>query len=717
MTNFSEPHQCAPQSVQVLRVLGHGRAARAQLVEATFADGGRIQCVEKVFAAGWLTRMIYRIAFQSPFAYQTNLDAITASYYRRRVAAAALQLSDLDADVAMPLYVRYDESASAWVLAAKWIDGRGLKPPPADDHRLRRSVGRIWRWLIGRRQTTEDALLDQKTEAESEIDQLIRLMHGLEETLAHCGLIGSGWQVSPGALVSTANLLRTKSVKHQKDSKQYTIIDLESGIPAVLVPRYVIAGARRGIMPMFEDIDATQLRGWLRESERLLTFRIGPAALRQLESDVHRLIEHTQRWKASEVALSRRPWRFLTTSGVEAYQQETFRRWRQTGVVDDQTAEELCSRPFFAALLWWLGCLPTSLGKRVQRLVGNQRSRFSAKQFLRDRDIRRLRLQAYTRKCQARWQAAKRIPSTESLSIAAVMKHRILQSTTFPRWHRWIVDPDHRRLCRRQMLLAMFSSRYQSWLGKQHMEASITKWQDRQRITAAEAQGLRQSLHGEHVRVYARGFGMHLGLKAIGPMLGPAKLGGLAAYIAGGSVWFLLIPFALTPMLRSLITMASLWSMRNMRVPHAEALIVGLLPTVGTLAFPLQMFTSHRDLSIFLIRDAAARLGRHLPIYGGPDSRTEMATIRAADYLLEIMTMMTGMLANLRRFFFDRSVSRSAAEAPAVLSFQHHNTIWSRTKAGRRIDELAVEQIKQAERKCPDQKGSQQDRSPSRIVA
>jgi hypothetical protein len=121
----------------VLCILGAGRAARAQLVDAQMPDGSIVRCVEKVFAPGRLTRWIYRAAFAAPFAYQTNRNAILASFYRRRVAAAVMATSDIGVDVASPIYVRYCAESKAWVLAAEWIDGRGIRPLPAHRSRVR----------------------------------------------------------------------------------------------------------------------------------------------------------------------------------------------------------------------------------------------------------------------------------------------------------------------------------------------------------------------------------------------------------------------------------------------------------------------------------------------------------------------------------------------------------------------------------------------------
>ena len=106
-----------PSQIEPILTLGKGRAARAVLARARDAAGNDRLCVEKVFAPGLLTRVIYRCAFQSPFAYQASADAILACFYRRRTAAALVQALIPEAAVAEPLYVRWDAESRAHVLA------------------------------------------------------------------------------------------------------------------------------------------------------------------------------------------------------------------------------------------------------------------------------------------------------------------------------------------------------------------------------------------------------------------------------------------------------------------------------------------------------------------------------------------------------------------------------------------------------------------------
>ena len=620
-----------PQSVQVIRILGSGRAARAQLVEATFADGRTITCVEKVFDPGLLTRTLYRLSFQSPFGYQKNRHAIMASFYRRRVAGAILAASDITfagqacnpPNVAQPLYVRFDQETKSWVLAAEWINGRGIKPAPADPARVARRTGT----------------------KQFEIDEIVDVMSQSEQLFEKCGLVGSGWQVSPRAMVSTANLLRVDD--------HYTIIDLESGIPAVLVPSYLLSGLRRGQLPPFDDLDAVQLRQWVDDQANLIKFRIGPDATEQLVSDTAKLIEHSDAWKQSEVALFRRPWSWLKKDRWRRYRTECLRRWQQDGTTDTETSTRLAKTPAAKTLvqtmlIWTLSALPSSIGRFLGRLAGRSDTRARTLRWLRDRDFRQKSRAAFLEECRNRWIHDERISPLRTPGLIATIGHRVLERFTSAKIHRLMTDGSKRRELWTVCLLLLFSRRYQSWLGHRRIESAITRWQDAQRITADHAKNLRDDLCGEEVRVYTCGLGMHLALKAVAPVVIPAKVGGIAAFIATGNLLFLL-PLVFTPIVRHALTWASAWRNRHHRIPHAEALMTSLIPTFGSSAFLIQMFASRPRLATFLLRDAASNVGRRIPIYGAADSRTEIALIRATDFCIAAMKFVTSVMQKIRR--------------------------------------------------------------------
>lgn len=606
-----------PSDIRILRTLGQGRAAQARLVEARWADGRSLICVEKVFVPGRLTRFIYRFSFQSPFAYQHNRDAVLACFYRRRVAAAAIAATSIKAGVAMPLYVRFDKAAGGWVLAAQWVDGKGIKPAPASRHRIRQ-------WL--RRKLGKAS---EVAESKAEIDTLVETMHQLESCFAESGLVGSGWQVSPGALVSTANLLRVGS--------RYQVIDLESGIPAFLVPRYLVAGAALGDLPPFDDLDPNRLLNWFGKNRTRLKVQLGAGASDELRDDCEKLILHSARWKESELALLRRPWRLFGRNGLASYRTECLRRWQQNGVVDPIKAKEISLHPGAARWIWYAGLLPSTPGRFLSRFFGRYRFRRKAMRCLTNTKYREQRLRRYREALRQQWIETGRIEPTRQITKRSFLLHRLMGLCLPSKVHRFAADQDYRHGLMLKFVLILFSVRYQSWFGQRFIEQAIARWQNDQRISPQEANRLLGDLNGVEVLSYTRGLGLHLLLKLLSPILVPAKIGGVAAFLATGHVSYL-IPFLFLPALRVLATISNWWSDRQRHVRHAEALWISGIPTLGSLAFPLQMFLVRPELSTFLIRDAASKLGSVLPIYGGKDSRVEIAVISSVDYLIEFMS-------------------------------------------------------------------------------
>ena len=635
-----------PASVRVLKVLGKGRAAKAQLVDATMADGSVHRCVEKVFAPGRLTRTIYRLSFQAPFGYQKNRDAILTAFYRRRVAAAAIAASDVQADVAMPMYVRYSESDQAWVLAAQWVNGRGIKPEPANPKRVYAFAG------------------NDGDRCEGEISQLLAIMTGLEKVLSDCGLVGSGWQVAPRAMVSTANLLRT--------GDRYTVIDLESGIPAVLVPKYILAGLRRGVLPPFDDLDAGQVQNWYETNKRLLQFRLSMKMYDELQSDIDRLVHHAERWKQSELAVCRRPWKFLQPSFFKTYQEEYVRQLIQGNTLDTKTAAVISKQSFRVRAMWWLGLIPTRLGPCLQRAIGNRDYRASVLSLVSDARLRRQKICAWVAERQSSLIATERAPATWAPWRGSVVAHAAIAKLLPTKLHRGLTDPQVRAERRLRALLLIASPTYQSWFGRKRIEKAISSWRDEGRISDAEKDSLDAELCGVLVRAYMRGFGLHVALKTLAPLWVPIKIAGTAMFATTGNPWCLM-PFLITPAMRFLVTLQSRWMNRKHHVPHAEAMAMGWLPVVGLIAFPMQMFSARPNLSTFLIRDFAAKLGRRVPIYGGKDSRTEIAMIRATDW---IIAMMQGMSAALTRL--GSRPATMPSQEPVLESFQIPRTRWGR---------------------------------------
>ena len=237
-----------------------------------------------------------------------------------------------------------------------------------------------------------------------------------------------------------------------------------------------------------------------------------------------------------------------------------------------------------------------------------------------------------------RW---RRIAPTSIVTTGKYLIHRLL--SLLPRSvHRCLVDSNERKQVATSCVLFVFSGRYQTWLGRKHIDNAIDRWVESKRISFDDASSLRGNRSGSEIRAYTRGFGIHVALKFLAPIVIPAKIGSVMAFIANGNAWFL-VPLLATPILRMIVTMGNWFQTRRDHVRHREALAVSWLPFVGSIAFPLQMFATRPELATFLIRDAASRVGCKLPIYGGADSRTELACIRSADFIIEVLDVATSL--------------------------------------------------------------------------
>ncbi|WP_236618304.1 hypothetical protein [Rhodopirellula europaea] len=625
-------HRCvsdAPDNVRLIRTLGHGRAATAELVEASW-DDGRSQCfVEKVFAPGLLTRCIYRLAFAAPFAYQSNQHAILACFYRRRVVSRMLEASatcderESSVDVALPAYVRYDRNRDAYVLAASFVEGRGPIPTCANSN------------LVA---------------AENEMAGLVAEMRRVERQLIDFGLVGSGWQVSPGAMVSTANLLLSEHpglrVVHSDGpeadsprSLRHTIIDLESGIPAILVWRYLWQSWRRGAVFPFDDLDSRKLRASCAELCDRLVLRGERDLAAELSADVEALVAVDEQWKAGEIAPTRRPWTWLSAQRRAHYRRTCIDRWQQQRVVDPENASGLETSFWFFALMWMLGlCPPSVLGRWLQSCLANQSHQERVRRFATESRVRSAFWTKYRRRqvkalCEQQ-RCSRRTRPTSSLGFIG---HRLLRYSTTAGVHRYLVDPSRRARRNCQIRALLFRGSYQIAVGRKAFRATTRRWQSRKWLTEEEAKSLHSQFSGPQLAVYSRGLGMHLAIKFLYPLITPLKVGGIAMALTGGSVWFAVLPIMILPAARTLVTLFSLLANRSHDVPHRHALCVGAIPVVGSAAFIVQMWTANPAVSRFLLRDFASRFARKIPIYGGPDSRTEHAVLAIGERLLRLV--------------------------------------------------------------------------------
>jgi hypothetical protein len=455
----------------------------------------------------------------------------------------------------------------------------------------------------------------------------------LEQLLLDSGLVGSGWQVCPRAIVSTANLLRRQD--------RYVVIDLESGIPSVLVSTYVEQGWRLSSLPLFDDLDSQRLQDWLANQDIALKQRLDPHLYQQLRNDCQSLIGNTEAWKRSEPALTRRPWqlfsRLTSKDFAERYRLRILDTWKRKAITDQTSDQELrshCRRLLYRPI-YWLGLIPGSAGRLLQRLLANRDYRHRARQFLTDSENRRQVIDRYIMHRGQALVAEGRLPAGQSLTSASFCIHYGLSKCTPTGLHRWLSDKTIRGHWLKRLGLMFLHQRFQREYGRLLIRSRIQAWHRQFRLTDQEAQQLCGQLRQPEVDEYVWGFGIHLGLKLLLPLLAPLKVLAAAASVTSGNPSYFLAILLCLPLLRTLATLYRKFSTGYPWQYYRDAIVVGALPTVGSLAYPTQMYATFPQLSGFLLRDFASSVGRLLPIYGGKDSRTELMCIKSVDYIAE----------------------------------------------------------------------------------
>lgn len=183
------------------------------------------------------------------------------------------------------------------------------------------------------------------------------------------------------------------------------------------------------------------------------------------------------------------------------------------------------------------------------------------------------------------------------------------------------------------------SQKFRTRMARSYVDSRIAAWQNRGQLTETDGDDLRARLEGAEASRYITDFGVHLGVK---PLVKPIQYGLIAPAIAAGLLDVYVGSFLLVAggaLIRTLYTLGRIAqnAVKGRELPWI-ALLVGVMPVIGNLAFPLQIiFTSaHENAKVaqFIVYDTFSRLGEMLPIWGGRDTLTEHTTNRLPDVLM-----------------------------------------------------------------------------------
>lgn len=178
----------------------------------------------------------------------------------------------------------------------------------------------------------------------------------------------------------------------------------------------------------------------------------------------------------------------------------------------------------------------------------------------------------------------------------------------------------------------LFNGNYRKKSVDDLLKKRITGWEERGQIGKKSSDFLRDQADKELTSPYLADFIILIGLK---PLMNVVELVVLPAMYAGGLIneAILVTGVAFGGIIyRTLYTLGRIIYERvalpvEKRYPRWIALVIGMIPTFGNLAYPTQMVyaagSKSKELAEFLMFDISTRIGGKIPIWGGKDTLTE----------------------------------------------------------------------------------------------
>ncbi|MEC8474569.1 MAG: hypothetical protein VXZ38_07965, partial [Planctomycetota bacterium] len=394
-------------------------------------------------------------------------------------------------------------------------------------------------------------------------------------------------------------------------------------------------GIKGAQFPPFDELDHRKLNTWVRNHRSVLKTNLGVEGLAELKESIDQLIWHHLAWKNSEVAIFRKPWKFLNSKFYGNCAAERLRRWQQERTLDQVTLAS--GHRLLIVLIWFCKLFPGKLFSFAARYLGDQNHRRRMRDFLLIPKMRRRVLRISLHRHWASLVRTERVPTGASPSWKKYTLHRMLRRVTPISLHRFLSDPNRRKLLIRRVLRLTHDRSFQNRYGKHLIRRRVDRWTLAGRIDGVETDRLRHELSNPQIRDCLRGFGFHVGLKLLSPVFTPLKMIGLVGFYETKNL-LLLMPFLVPPILRLSLTFINQRMSDEPMRNHRVALLLSWLPVLGTLAYPAQLYSSNLRLSRFLIRDFASNLGRKFPIYGGENTRLEIGLIEFTDWFFSVMT-------------------------------------------------------------------------------
>lgn len=425
---------------------------------------------------------------------------------------------------------------------------------------------------------------------DGELSDLVdNIMLPLQEGLISSGFDGALWQAGKGNPTATGNFLLIKNTSFGNDGDKWVWIDIESGVSPLLPlsPKsflFYLKKSRQHGTPLFDDVDMDKLRAYVATREDYLIQHIGSQRYVQLVENVDKLGTYQRAWKSlgrTERAISSQ---------------------LNKGRISKEQAERYSRLPY----LWY--------GKEIARGLAHSIGKLS----------------------DLPWEVFNKVTLVDYNTIISNMGRFV------------------------------FSEENNSKAVQGFFKKRVEEWSERKQLSGAQAGYYFEQIDGQKTTPYFKDLMINASIKPIEHFVVPfaaafmyikgvLSSGESAAFVffGGSAIRTLYTGFRmfcdnLGPS-KDVETLSKIWNFAvdgfNMSIylgpydalkygarkildtERVIALICGIVPTAGNLAYPIQMMhsssPSDREIGKFMLYYYFSKIGQNFPIIGGKDTRIE----------------------------------------------------------------------------------------------
>lgn len=428
------------------------------------------------------------------------------------------------------------------------------------------------------------------SQREGELGDLVNnIMAPLQEGLVSSGFDGALWQAGKGNPTATGNFLLRTNQDCSNGVDKWVWIDIESGVPPLLPlsPKpflFYFKKSRQHGTPLFDDVDIDKLRIYVAARRGYLIQRIGEQRYAQLIENIDKLEYHQNAWKS----IGR------TESGINHNLKK--------GLIGQEQAEWYSKRPY----LWY--------GREIVRCADYSIDKLS----------------------DLPWEVFNKVTLVDYKNVL------------------------------KNVFRFIFSEEYSNAVVKRFFKNRVEEWKKRKQFSDAQKSYLFEQIDGKRTTPYFKDLMINASIKpfeyagvpfiaALMCAEGVLSIEESAALVFfGGSIirtlytggrilldnmgpgkdvetlskiWKFAADVYYTSVYLSLDDALKYGAKRMLNSERFIALICGLAPTLGNLAYPIQMMHSasfsDREVGKFMMHYYFSKIGENFPIIGGKDTRTE----------------------------------------------------------------------------------------------